>query len=473
MLFNSLEFFLFLGLALIVFYLLPKTRLYLIVVADVLFYGLFGLQYLFLFLLMTTLIYLCALKTASSRSRFFFWAGLLTAVLNLIFFKYTGFILNNVRYLFHLQIPWDGAFLAHIALPVGISFYTFQLISYLVDVKRGKIAPCRSFLDFWVFVSFFSHVIAGPILRGHVFLPQLRDFNKKKILPEHIKYGLYYILFGLVKKIVFADTLAPKVDYYFSQAAALNSLDAWFAAYLFAFQIYFDFSAYSDIAVGVGRLFGLRLPFNFKTPYLSGNATEFWKRWHITLSSWIKDYIYIPLGGSRKGLALQILFIIVSMTVSGIWHGAAWTFVAWGLYYGLLIAGHKLYLTWLTKTQPAFGRSLAGRIVSVIIFFQVTAIGWVLFRAKNFSDAAGMIWKMVSFSQLSLQKSYVLYFGFILFLYALHIIEHYLISNKVVLANWWESHFPPYVRAAVYTVVIFLLILFTKTAKSTFIYLQF
>jgi len=310
-------------------------------------------------------------------------------------------------------------------------------------------------------------------MRGKDFLPQLENTLFSRFNHEDIKIGFYYIILGLTKKIILADTLAPRVDYYFSNIAHLNTFDAWFAAYLFAFQLYFDFSAYSDMAVGIGRLFGLRLSINFMTPYISPNATEFWKRWHITLSSWIKDYIYIPLGGSRKGLVLQCLFMITAMAVSGLWHGAAWTFVIWGIYHGLLLVGHKVLAT-LNKNRQMNQKGITlSRIVSVFFFFQLTVIGWVFFRAETIGEGFQLIVLMLTFSQVEYNQVYLLYFSFIALLYVLHLLEYLLITHRKALVHFWENKVPAGVRAAFYVLLMIILVLCIKTEENSFIYFQF
>ncbi|WP_165916346.1 MBOAT family O-acyltransferase [Marinisporobacter balticus] len=359
--------------------------------------------------------------------------------------------------------------MSKILLPVGISFYTFQLIAYLVDVKRKEIKPCDSFINFWVFISFFGQLIAGPIMRGKEFLPQIENLQDNKLTLRNFKYGFYYIIMGLTKKIIFADFLASKADFYFNQVGNLNSLDAWFASYLFAFQIYFDFSAYSEIAVGVGYLFGLYLNINFKSPYISASPSEFWKRWHITLSSWIKDYIYIPLGGAKKGTLLQYMFLIIAMAISGLWHGAAWTFIMWGIYHGLLSAFHKIYRKWIKLER----KNSFYKILSIFIFFNLTTIGWVFFRAKSIHEAVFMIKKMITLCDISFSHVYFVYFGFIALLYGIHILEYFIRNNEITLKLFWEKHVPTGIRAAAYMAILIILILLTKTEESSFIYFQF
>lgn len=310
-------------------------------------------------------------------------------------------------------------------------------------------------------------------MRGEEFLPQVKRLREIKYDENNIRYGLYYIVMGMTKKLIFADILAPKVQYYFGQASQLGTLDSWFAAYLFAFQIYFDFSSYSEIAVGVGHLFGLQMAINFKTPYLSGNASEFWKRWHITLSTWIRDYIYIPLGGSRKGFHMQCIFLLTAMALSGLWHGAAWGFIVWGIYHGLLSVGHKIYGRILKNRESIFVKSKIYKWLTVFVFFQLTTIGWVFFRTESLRDAIHMIWKMVSLSDIRFSKIYILYFGFIALLWLLHLAEFAIRRNAYRLVSAWRTYCPDYIRAATYVMIFIILIMFTQREQSSFIYFQF
>ena len=474
MVFLSFEFVLLLVFTLLLFYLVPaRLRLYLLALADVAFYLAVGLNYLFLLIVVSTIAYFCALKAREPGRRIYAWVGILAAAANLLFFKYTGFILDNLGLILPVRNLTESSFVANIVLPLGLSFYTFQIIAYLADVAGDKIQPCRNFVRFWVFISFFGKLSAGPIMRGQDLLPQMEETALGHFHWEDIRIGFYYITLGITKKIVLADTLGVKVAYYFKHIALLNSFDSWFAAYLFAFQLYFDFSAYSDIAVGIGRLFGLRLKVNFLAPYVSANPSEFWRRWHITLSTWLRDYIYIPLGGSRKGLLPQCLFLIAAMAVSGLWHGAAWTFVAWGVYHGLLTVGYKLASLIGKNRRGGVGDTLIGRGVSVFIFFHLTVLGWVLFKTGAISEGLGMIVKMITFSQVEYSPFYPLYFSFIAFLYVLHVLEYLLLTYRKPLAAYWENKVPAWLRAICYTALLLILVLYSRTEPSSFIYFQF
>jgi alginate O-acetyltransferase complex protein AlgI len=473
MVFQSLEFLLLLVLTLIVYYLWPKGRLYCLAIANAFFYGVGGLGYLVLFFLLALITYFSSLHLKGKRGKIFFLLALGLNLANLLFFKYSLFILNNLERFLGLSFGYQNSVLTRLVLPLGISFYTFQIIAYLVDIRRDRLAPCRSFLLFWVFLSFFALVSSGPIMRGEKLLPQLERVKEQPFNSRQFKSGLYLLGLGLSKKILFADLLSPRVAAYFSSAPYLNSYQAWLAAYLFTFQLYFDFSGYSDMALGIGRLFGLHLTRNFSSPYLSANPTDFWKRWHISLSSWIRDYIYIPLGGSKKGLSRQLIYLFIAMTVSGFWHGAAWTFIIWGMYHGILLIAHKLYLVMKKRFSffPKGGRIY--HLASVFIFFHLTVIGWVFFRAQGLTNALLILKKMLLVNHFSPSDFRPLGLGLVAFFYLLHLGEFWLRKNQEKFFQFWQQKLPAPLRALAYTLVLLVLILFTKGTESSFIYAQF
>lgn len=474
MLFHTPEFICLMLITLAIYYFFPRLRLYSLAIANILFYGFTGIGCLALFLFVATCTYYIALQLQGQRKRLFLWIAVLLNICNLLFFKYSLFIITNLENIFSVELIIKNIFFLKLVLPIGISFYTFQLIAYAVDVYQEKIEPCRSWLVFWVFISFFAQLIAGPIMRGKDLLPQVKALKNIKFKENHIKLGIAYFTMGLLKKIILADTIAVYANDFFARGAALTGTEGWIAAYLFAFQIFYDFSAYSEMAVGIGYLFGIKLNINFKTPYLSSNASEFWKRWHITLSSWIKDYIYIPLGGSHLGEKRKYLNLVLAMTISGFWHGAAWTFVAWGIYHGLLLVIHKYYLKFMRFIGlEKHTRNIFSRFLSIFLFFQLTCIGWVFFRADSISNALAIMHSMLSSNPFPLEAGLFNYLIFIAGLYLLHIIEFYMRKNYLKLSMLWEKHFPSPLRALVYTSIIIILILCSQTEQNSFIYFQF
>jgi len=471
MLFHSPEFVLTMLLTLLFYWLFPRARTPVLAVANIVFYAASGLQYLLLFLALSALTYGLSRAIARGiRPRLLMVIGVVANLLNLVIFKYTAFAISNLERLLHLGLD-PGVF--QLLLPVGISFYTFQLVAYLVDVYRGQVPPARSLAEFWVFIAFFGQLIAGPIMRAEDFLPQVESQSRIQFEHREFKLGAFLFTIGLLKKVLLADQVGPLADSFFAQAGSLGALESWIAAYLFAFQIYFDFSAYSDMAVGVGHLFGFTLTPNFDTPYLAGNPSEFWRRWHITLSRWIRDYIYIPLGGSRHGEWRAAAAMLTAMGLSGLWHGAAWTFVIWGLYHGLLSIGHRL---WRRQVLSRFRWPLPDRVVrwvSVFLMFQATAVGWVFFRAEGTRLALHMVRKMLTLSDLHFTRVNAFYFGLIVFLALLHVAEFWFRHRQAEIYARWTRWVPSPVRALAYTAVVVLIAIVSAPKQATFIYFRF
>ena len=459
-------------LTLLLFWKLPRLRTPILALANLLFYAASGWQYLLLFMAIATLIYgLSRLIARGVRPQLLLWLGVGVSLLNLGIFKYTAFAAYNLERLFHLGIDPKAY---QLLLPVGISFYSFQLIAYLVDVYKGSLTPSRNLLQFWVFIAFFGQLIAGPIMRGKDFLPQIESHEDQGFWSRQFKYGAFLFVIGLLKKVLLADQVGPLADGLFARAGSLGALESWIAAYLFAFQIYFDFSAYSDMAVGIGHLFGYQLTDNFKTPYLSGNPSEFWRRWHITLSRWIRDYVYIPLGGSRQGEVRALLALLVAMGLSGLWHGAAWTFVIWGIYHGLLAGGHRL---WNRHVAAGVARlplpTWLIRWGSVFLMFQATTVGWVFFRAEGVQAALHMVKQMLTFPNLNLTQMNLLYLGLVGLLFGLHLGEFWFRHQQARLYEIWTRWLPSPVRALAYTAVLALIAVMASTKQVSFIYFRF
>ncbi|MDB5053860.1 MAG: hypothetical protein JWM44_1910 [Bacilli bacterium] len=474
MLFHTPEFFVLLIVTLVLYYLIPTKRTILLSIANILFYSVSGLGFLVLFLTITTVTYLCSLMLQGRYRKLFLWIAITLNVLDIVFFKYSLFILHDLEKVFSIHLIAQHSFWVSIVLPIGISFYTFELISYVVDVYKQRTKPAKSIIDFWIFIAFFAHLIAGPIMRGHEFIPQIEKIKSIRLQLSNFKMGCFYLTLGLFKKIMLADNIAPMVNNFFADPAHLSGSGAWISTYLFAFQIFFDFSAYSDMAVGIGYLFGLELPRNFMTPYLSAHATEFWRRWHITLSSWIRDYIYFSLGGSRRGELRKYANLFAAMTISGIWHGAQWTFVIWGMYHGALLIAHKIYTMLKAKLKLTWiDRFFAYRILAVFVFFQLTCIGWVFFRIHDLHTALALIHRMLSIQALHVPHQLYSYLLFAIGLFVLHIVEYYLLTYASAISAFWHRYFPAPARAVVYTVLVSILIVFIKNVASGFIYFQF
>ncbi len=311
----------------------------------------------------------------------------------LAYFKYSGFFWG----IFAASasepgslLPWNVLRDGRLLIPLGLSFYTFQTMGYVIDRYRGRIAVCRSPLDFFLYISFFPQLVAGPILRAQEFLPQLD--RPPAIRLQDAGCGLAWVLVGLGKKVLLADPIGEYVDAAYASSGRLGAADAWIALYGFAAQIYCDFSGYSDIARGFGRMMGYRIARNFRRPYLAASPQAFWRRWHITLSEFLRDYLYIPLGGSRRGEGRALLALAATMTLGGLWHGPAWTFVLWGVFHGGLLIAHRL---WNRAIGPAPWRGgLPWRLLCGAAMFHAVCLGWILFRAPDLVTAKEILMRL-------------------------------------------------------------------------------
>ena len=390
MLFSTLEFmFVFLPAAVVGFFLasslLSRTGGILwLVLVSLFFYAYWDATLLPLLLVSIVVNYACGYFLFSRRSRPLLWAGLVFNIALLGYFKYAGFLVGNVQAALGVEIAN-----LNIVLPLAISFFTFQQIAYLVDVYRGR-TPEPDFLNYVLFVSFFPQLISGPIVHHSEMMPQFRDRGRRQFKRALIAPAFGFIAIGLYKKVVLADGIAPIADQVFFAAntGVPTMADAWTGAFAYTFQIYFDFSAYSDMAVGIALLFGIRLPLNFNSPYRATSIIDFWRRWHITLSRFIRDYIYIPLGGNRKGPSRRYTNLMAAMLIGGLWHGAAWTFVVWGGLHGIFLVMNHLYRRFVpAPSQQGLMSAWAGRIATLL----AVVIAWVFFRADDFGSAARML----------------------------------------------------------------------------------
>jgi D-alanyl-lipoteichoic acid acyltransferase DltB (MBOAT superfamily) len=406
MLFNSFVFiFAFLPLFLLLYHLLVRRNasaaIVFVTLASLAFYAYWNPVYLPVLAGPILLNWLLArrIRAAGERRAATLWLAFAIA-LNLAllgYFKYAGFFVENLN-------DWAAAdwVVPNIVLPLGISFFTFLQITFLVDVRRGLIGRL-DFLDYAAFVTYFPHLIAGPIIHHDEIVPQFRALRRAqgrrpRRLPAYLSAGLTIFAIGLFKKVVIADTMAGYADPAFAgveQGAGITLLEAWGATLSFTFQIYFDFSGYSDMAIGLAKMMGLRLPANFASPYKAASIIEFWRRWHMTLSRFLRDYLYIPLGGNRQGGPRRYLNLMITMALGGLWHGAAWTFVAWGALHGLyLIVNHA----WNGAARALGLRPTAGGPLRLglarLLTFGAVAVGWTFFRAESFGGATAMLSSM-------------------------------------------------------------------------------
>ena len=413
MLFNSIDFAVFLPIVFLLYWLLANKSLKLqnalIVLASYVFYGWWDWRFLSLILFSTLVDYTIGIKLKSEKNqtkrKILLWTSICVNLGFLGFFKYANFFLDNFTAAFSFFGSEIATHSLDIILPVGISFYTFQTLSYTIDVYKQKLEPTNDFIVFSAFVSFFPQLVAGPIERATNLLPQF--YKKRTFELSKAVDGMRQILWGLFKKIVIADSCAELANQIFNNSAEMNGSTLVLGALFFTFQIYGDFSGYSDIAIGTSRLFGFNLMQNFKFPYFSRDIAEFWRRWHMSLSTWFRDYLYIPLGGSRGGTWMKVRNTFLIFIVSGFWHGANWTFIAWGTL-------HAIYFLPLLLTNKnrnnleivAQGNYLptARELLQMLSTFTLTVFAWIIFRANDITHAFHYISEIFSASILEAPK---------------------------------------------------------------------
>uniref|UniRef100_UPI00082497B8 MBOAT family O-acyltransferase n=1 Tax=Aliarcobacter cryaerophilus TaxID=28198 RepID=UPI00082497B8 len=409
MLFNSYEFiFIFLPITFLIYFYLLSQRLILgakifLVIASLFFYGYWNFSYVPLILLSIFVNYSVGLSLVnhekiklSSKSILIF--GILFNVGLLGYFKYTDFLLENFNGIFGSNIP-----LPHIILPLGISFFTFTQIAFLVDAYR-KEAKEYSLVNYMLFVTYFPHLLAGPILHHKEMMPQFASKYNWVKNYRNIALGLFIFSIGLFKKVVIADTFAPWATAGFDTATTLNLIEAWATSLSYTFQLYFDFSGYCDMAIGISLMFNIKLPINFNSPYKALNIQDFWRRWHMTLSRFLRDYIYIPLGGNRKGEFRTYTNLLATFLIGGLWHGAGWTFIIWGALHGIALAIHRFWQSLGFKMN---------KILAWFITFNFINITWIFFRAKEWDDAIKVLSSMFSLDNVVLPNPLVTKLAFL------------------------------------------------------------
>lgn len=398
MLFSSITFlYFFIPAVILIYFIAPKKLKNSVLLLSSLFFYAWGERKLVLLFASSIFLgWLLGLLIEKYRGKgldkIFLWLSVIINLGLLGYFKYADFFISGINFAFGISLP-----LLKIALPIGISFYTFQILSYTIDVYRGDVPTQRNIIDFGAYVSLFPQLIAGPIVRYSDVADQLKTRSQSVELASE---GIQRFLLGLGKKVFIANSLG-ELTAAFRGSTDPSVLYYWIYAIAFMLQIYFDFSGYSDMAIGLGKVFGFRFPENFNYPYISKSITEFWRRWHISLGSWFRDYVYIPLGGNRSGKAKQLFNIFIVWMLTGLWHGAAWNFVLWGILYALLLTIEKLgFKKWLDK-HNSFGHIY---VLSTVLF------GFVLFNANSISEASSDICGMFSFGKLPLVSAEAVYY---------------------------------------------------------------
>ncbi len=466
MLFNTLTFVVFFSIFYSLYLVLRhKPQNLLLLIASYIFYGWWDWRFLGLLMLSTVVDYSFALGLEylqdERKRRALITASVVTNLGFLGFFKYFNFFADStVHVLNALGMEADPVTL-HIVLPVGISFYTFQSMSYTIYVYRRVIKPTRNLLDFATYVAFFPQLVAGPIERADRLIPQVN--HPRTVTYEKIRQGAWLILVGYFYKVVVADNLAVIANEVFNHPDQHHGLSVLVGINAFAFQIYGDFAGYSSIAQGLAKLMGFELMMNFRMPYFAQNPQDFWRRWHISLSTWLRDYLYISLGGSKYGTFKTYRNLFLTMFLGGLWHGAAWNFVAWGSYHGLLLIAHRLLTGKLRENRSA---SAWSSLLKIAVMFQFTCLGWVLFRVNHLADFPVLISNLFSAGSAP-QYWYVALLVFVLPLFVLHILEERADDQLFV------KKFRAPVRLFIYSGLFAYILVSGRTSGATFIYFQF
>lgn len=471
MLFNSLEFCVFFVLVYGLYVVLThRAQNALLLVASYVFYGWWDWRFLFLIAVSTVVDFVCGMRIADAATqgsrRVWLWISMVSNLGLLGFFKYFNFFADSagrVLALAGLQADWT---LTSIILPVGISFYTFQTMSYTIDVYRREMKATRNLLDFALFVAYFPQLVAGPIERASVLLPQVEQ--PRRIRYKDVRDGFRLILAGYILKLVVADNMAWFSRNLFTSPEAYHGWNVLFGIYAAAFQIYGDFAGYSNIARGLSKLMGIELMLNFRQPYFATNPSDFWRRWHISLSTWLRDYLYIPLGGNRGGVVATYRNLMVTMVLGGLWHGAALNFLAWGVFHGGILILHRLVAApWQRLVRLSGVPEGLVRAACVVIFFHVTCLGWLLFFAKRLSHVKVLAVNLLQAAEpvdAVLVATVVVFGGVALLL--------------DVAREWRGTDEQPVLsgrpaRLAVYCAGVVVLVLFGVFKSSEFIYFQF
>ena len=465
MLFNSFIFVLFFITVFIIywtFYKYIKIQNILLLAASYFFYGWWDWRFLSLIAFSTLVDYSMGLAMIKKQKRrkMYLLISIFVNLGLLGFFKYFNFFIDSWVGLWNTLGFNISESTLHIILPVGISFYTFQTMSYTIDIYRGKLKPTKNLIDFALYVSFFPQLVAGPIERASNLLPQIQK-NRRW---DHIffKEGLLQMLVGFFRKVVIADSIGSLIDGTWNNPQLHNASTIAFAVALYSFQIYFDFSGYSDIAIGTAKLLGFEFKQNFNLPYFSTSITEFWRRWHISLSSWLKDYLYIPLGGNRKGLLRQYRNLFLTMLLGGLWHGSSWNFVLWGGIHGSLLAIEKRF-KFISERYSVFKNLFIFILVSII---------WVFFRAQNAQDAAEILRKLFSGPYLKLYMGNItIFINTLLMLSFALLLDGYLFFRNTSLESL-GSRLGGTSYKILFTFFFMCLLLFYSDANN-FIYFQF
>lgn len=473
MLFNSFEFLIFFPVVFLLYLILDhKWQNRLLLAASCLFYASWNWKFLFLMFVSISTDYWCSrrihLEDDPRKRRWYLALSIFVNLAILGFFKYYNFFAANLQDLlqaFHLISP-SVDWTLKIILPLGISFYTFEAISYVVDVYHRRIEPKHKYWDYVLFVIYFPHLIAGPIMRAKEFIPQI---TAPRILRlEQFYEGCHLFFWGLFEKVFIADNLGKIVNPVFAAPGPYEGGQVLLALYAFAFQIFCDFDGYSNMARGLAKCMGFELTINFKLPYFAADPREFWQRWHISLSSWLRDYIYIALGGNRRGEVRAYINLFITMFLGGLWHGASWTFVLWGVYHGAVLGIHRFMRSRSAQSTVKPAQGPAWRILKTVLFFHVIVFGWLLFRATSLSQVGEMLYAVGGIFQAN--GSAGDWAGFLLIILPLLAVQwgQFKTNNLMFLFK-----LPKVLKIAIYSLMTYLILGFGVMRAEEFIYFQF
>ena len=470
MLFNSYEYILFfLPVTFFVYFFLNRQKLTIaangfLVCASLFFYSWWNVAYLPIIVgsMLFNYSFGRAISSTSRHNRFRVYLlalGIIANIALLGYYKYADFFISNINWAFNADMP-----LLHLLLPLALSFFTFQQIAYLVDSYRVETHE-YDFLNYAVFVSFFPQLIAGPIVHHKEMMPQFARMRNKILKPRNIALGLFIFSIGLFKKVVLADSFAAWADIGFDKLDTLTLVQAWTASLGYTFQIYFDFSGYTDMAIGAALLFNIRLPFNFNSPYKARDIQDFWRRWHITLSRFLRDYVYIPLGGNRAGTLNTCNNLMITFLIGGLWHGASWTFVFWGALHGMALVTHRLWRALHINLHP---------VIAWLITFNFINISWVFFRADDFDDALKVLRGLFAMNEVGHLSSIVLFTGETidgLFIILLFILACIILCLKN--SNELQARFSNKPRVMIFAGFLFTCSILSFNQISAFLYFNF
>ena len=474
LMFNS-GLFLFLFTAFLVMYRIisrhTKARMIFVILFSLYFYYKWSGIYILCLLLVTMSDFFLGRligKSTNQKTRKLYVAT--SAVINiglLCYFKYTTLIVSTINKFLEAPLElWD------IALPAGISFFTFRSLSYIIDIYRNKMQPTDSLLDYLFFLSFFPPLVAGPVVRASEMLPQIR--RRPEISGSMFAEGLFLIMCGLFKKVVISDYISINfVDRIFDAPALYTGLENLLGIYGYTLQIYCDFSGYSDMAIGIALLIGFRFPDNFDSPYKSGSITEFWRRWHISLSSWLRDYLYISLGGNRVPKWRNYFNLFITMVIGGLWHGASWLFVLWGAWHGLMLVLHKMYRRIFPQKEHGKFVSQAIHVGNVLLTFNIVAIGWVFFRADSLTVVKEMGIQIFTSFHPEVFTQFINGYPFVTLAIAVGYMLHYTPHEMALALRGTLEKTPLVGKAIIFALFIYLVMQVRSSEIVPFIYLQF